>query len=178
LNPHRIAVEEIVQMKLSRNLRKRLKHVEFAANVLKLRGYEYKPHSGVVALVKVLCPELVVNRQTAYGFLGRFHEAHKFKYDFARVDLQNILFGERDVTDDFYRSAEWLCLREEAFRKYGRRCGCCGVVQKLHVDHVKPKSKYPELVLDIKNLQILCLRCNSCKGNWDETDYRVVGVGI
>ncbi|MFC6439812.1 HNH endonuclease [Bowmanella sp. JS7-9] len=30
----------------------------------------------------------------------------------------------------------------------------------LHVDHVKPRAKFPELALDINNLQILCETCN------------------
>ncbi len=42
----------------------------------------------------------------------------------------------------------------------------------LHVDHIKPRSKYPDLALDINNLQILCESCNLGKGAWDETDFR------
>jgi 5-methylcytosine-specific restriction endonuclease McrA len=41
----------------------------------------------------------------------------------------------------------------------------------LEVDHVKPRSKYPELALDLDNTQILCRACNSKKGT-AETDYR------
>jgi hypothetical protein len=37
----------------------------------------------------------------------------------------------------------------------------------LHVDHVKPRSKYPELALDLDNLQILCAACNTRKGDRD-----------
>ena len=42
----------------------------------------------------------------------------------------------------------------------------------LHVDHIKPRSKYPELELDITNLQILCEDDNLGKSNRYETDYR------
>jgi uncharacterized protein (TIGR02646 family) len=69
--------------------------------------------------------------------------------------------------DSFYRSDLWRNLRYDAFKKYGQRCHCCGVaghVKQLHVDHIKPKSKYPELALDIRNLQILCEDCNKGKG--------------
>lgn len=44
-----------------------------------------------------------------------------------------------------------------------------GVIQ---VDHIKPRSKYPELSLDIDNLQILCKACNKEKLNYHSTDYR------
>ena len=60
--------------------------------------------------------------------------------------------------------------------EYEARCQCCGNSPKtgavLNVDHIKPRKKYPELALDINNLQILCEECNHGKGNWDETDWR------
>ena len=43
---------------------------------------------------------------------------------------------------------------------------------ELHVDHIKPRSKHPELELDINNLQILCKDCNLGKSNTDSIDYR------
>jgi len=70
----------------------------------------------------------------------------------------------------------WRTLRYEALKKYGRKCACCGSMPPdvvLHVDHIKPKSKYPELEFDIENLQILCEACNLGKGNRDCNDYRV-----
>lgn len=67
----------------------------------------------------------------------------------------------------------WLKLRYECFKKYGRKCLVCGATnQQLHVDHIKPKSIYPELCWDINNLQVLCKDCNFGKGNTDETDWR------
>jgi len=42
----------------------------------------------------------------------------------------------------------------------------------LHVDHIKPRSKYPELSLTFSNLQILCEDCNFGKSNIDQTDWR------
>lgn len=79
-------------------------------------------------------------------------------------------------TDDFYNSKEWLEVR------YGVICsslGCCQACGarastniQLHVDHIKPRSKYPELQLIPGNLQILCQHCNFGKSNKDETDWR------
>lgn len=76
---------------------------------------------------------------------------------------------------DFYQSQAWRMLRFEAFIKYGRRCMCCGAKPPqviLHVDHVKPRSQYPELELDIRNVQILCEVCNIGKSNRHQTDFR------
>jgi 5-methylcytosine-specific restriction endonuclease McrA len=44
----------------------------------------------------------------------------------------------------------------------------------MHVDHILPRSKFPELELDIDNLQVLCEECNLAKSNIDTTDWRSV----
>jgi 5-methylcytosine-specific restriction endonuclease McrA len=70
----------------------------------------------------------------------------------------------------------WLKLRYHALMQYGNRCHCCGSTPRtgavLHVDHVKPRHKYPDLAMDINNLQILCAPCHRSKGANDETDWR------
>lgn len=53
----------------------------------------------------------------------------------------------------FYKTKQWRALRIRAFAKYGRKCLCCGKTTLLHVDHVKPRSKYPELTLDLKTFK-------------------------
>lgn len=75
----------------------------------------------------------------------------------------------------FYKSKEWLYVRYKALIRYKRKCMACGATYeqtRLHVDHIKPRSKYPELELKIDNLQILCEDCNYGKSNLDETDLR------
>jgi 5-methylcytosine-specific restriction endonuclease McrA len=65
-------------------------------------------------------------------------------------------------------------LRYQALKKAKGRCEACGATaqdQKLHVDHIKPVSKYPNLELDANNLQILCAKCNIGKHAWDETRW-------
>jgi hypothetical protein len=52
-------------------------------------------------------------------------------------------------------------------------CGVTAVSVQIHVDHIKPRSSYPELELDIKNLQVLCRDCNLGKSNTCETDLRI-----
>lgn len=72
----------------------------------------------------------------------------------------------------FFFTREWNELRYRALVRSGGRCECCGAGKTLHVDHIKPRSKYPELALELANLQVLCGNCNLGKGAWDETDWR------
>lgn len=75
--------------------------------------------------------------------------------------------------ESFYSNPEWLHLRYLAFRKYGKICAVCNSSSSvMHVDHIKPRSKFPELELELSNLQILCEACNLGKSNVDETDWR------
>ena len=73
-------------------------------------------------------------------------------------------------------STGWTSLRYKAFRKYGKKCSLCGRSSEdgliMHVDHIKPQSKYPELSRDINNLQILCSECNIAKSNKYEDNWR------
>lgn len=76
-------------------------------------------------------------------------------------------------SNEFYSTREWIELRYKTFVKYGKICQCCGAKDvTLHVDHIKPRSKYPELELSIDNLQVLCETCNVGKSNKDVTDWR------
>jgi len=43
---------------------------------------------------------------------------------------------------------------------------------RLNVDHIRPRRYYPELALELGNLQVLCAACNQGKGNKDATDWR------
>lgn len=76
----------------------------------------------------------------------------------------------------FLESYEWRKLRMKVLKLHGAACQCCGRSRRdgvvIHVDHIKPRRKYPELALVLDNLQVLCHECNHGKGNWDETDWR------
>lgn len=83
--------------------------------------------------------------------------------------------NSKKITNNFYSTDEWRELRIEAFNIHGYKCLKCGAHGEdveLHVDHIKPRSKYPELELDIDNMQILCKECNLKKSNYHSTDYR------
>jgi 5-methylcytosine-specific restriction endonuclease McrA len=77
---------------------------------------------------------------------------------------------------DFYNSPEWRSLRYRVLKKYGPICMLCGATRddgvRMHVDHIKPKSKFPGLALEFTNMQVLCEDCNLGKSNKDDTDWR------
>lgn len=66
----------------------------------------------------------------------------------------------------------WMALRAKVFKTYGKQCMKCGSTENIEVDHIKPRSKFPELRWDFDNLQVLCRRCNILKWNYHDTDYR------
>lgn len=80
------------------------------------------------------------------------------------------------TSTDFLYSFEWRKLRMMALKKHGAKCQCCGATPAtgavMNVDHIKPRKFFPELALDLDNLQVLCGECNHGKGNWDTTDWR------
>lgn len=77
---------------------------------------------------------------------------------------------------DFYASRPWRELRYKALRLNDGRCELCGRSKHdgvmLHVDHIKPRARFPHLELEPTNLQILCADCNIGKGAKDYTDWR------
>lgn len=63
----------------------------------------------------------------------------------------------------------------EVFKRAGRRCEACGILDKdkaLQVDHILPRSKGGQD--DISNLQALCYSCNAQKRDRDDTDFRAI----
>jgi 5-methylcytosine-specific restriction endonuclease McrA len=73
----------------------------------------------------------------------------------------------------FYKTKEWQEIRFKTLLRYGRKCMCCFATNiELHVDHIKPISKYPELVAELENMQVLCRDCNLGKLDKYEVDFR------
>lgn len=77
----------------------------------------------------------------------------------------------------FFSSATWQRLRFEVLAEADGCCTLCGRSYREHgvtleVDHIKPRSRFPNLALEKENLQVLCFDCNRGKGNRDTTDWR------
>lgn len=67
--------------------------------------------------------------------------------------------------DLFYSSKEWRQLRYMVLKHYGGACMLCGRTSRhhgvvIHVDHIKPRARCPDLSLRFDNLQVLCEDCN------------------
>lgn len=77
---------------------------------------------------------------------------------------------------EFYYTREWRLVRYQALELHGTSCLCCGASRQrgavIHVDHIKPRSLFPELELTLDNLQILCEDCNVGKSNTSIKDWR------
>jgi 5-methylcytosine-specific restriction endonuclease McrA len=76
---------------------------------------------------------------------------------------------------NFYSSWAWRKLRYQVIKHYGGVCMICGASGQgvvISVDHIKPRSLYPELELDFDNMQVACMPCNMGKSNIDFTDWR------
>ena len=73
----------------------------------------------------------------------------------------------------FYATREWRDMRSAIIRRDGRICQMChrsiALARNLTIDHVQPRSKYPERALDPSNLRVVCRRCNSAKGTTEIT---------
>ncbi len=81
---------------------------------------------------------------------------------------------ERIEYENFYRSPEWGVLRDAFLQAQKKVNGwyICGLCSKpifsetdLTIDHIKPRSKFPNLATEISNLRIACHPCNSSKGD-------------
>jgi len=135
-----------------------------------------------------------LKKQNSKDFLNEFirlknKDAESFKILYEKYTRdQMITTGTRyDLVDEhilticnlpankFYESKEWQSLRYKVLKNHGNRCFCCGRSPKdrvvIHVDHILPRSIYPEHALRYSNMQVLCKECNLAKSNTDETSW-------
>lgn len=70
---------------------------------------------------------------------------------------------------EFYSTREWRSLRYDVISANNGKCKLCGRSSQdgiiIHIDHIKPRSKFPALELVFANMQILCEDCNIGKSN-------------
>lgn len=82
----------------------------------------------------------------------------------------------------FRNSGEYKRWKKEIFKRDGRRCCWCGSSKEpLHVDHIQPFSKYPDLRISLENGRVLCWECHKktatygcCKKDFNEKNYQTV----
>ena len=77
-------------------------------------------------------------------------------------------------SDGFYKSKDWYRVRAIVLKRDHYRCVFCGRNVKgkglPRVDHKKKRVDYPELSLDLNNLQTLCTLCHEGVKARDEAD--------
>ena len=123
---------------------------------------EYAPYLVTLAVLGFIIAK-VCNRINSDEVAKRMPKVNARLEGLARERQRKI-----DEMNAFYTSSEWRLVREQVIQEQGRVCQECGSPIKddfdLTVDHIKPRSKFPELALDKSNLQVLCRKCNSAKG--------------
>lgn len=153
--------------------RKNKKKGEDAAYIYKYIRYHYGLHKYSIpaGIAYVINQELEDEMpQTKSGYKKYIvKQYHNIKDN--RIERKGIK-GDKD----FYNSQAWREIRYIALAQCGSTCQVCGARAsgsvQLHVDHIKPRSKYPKLSLDINNLQVLCKDCNLGKSNFDEINWK------
>ena len=83
---------------------------------------------------------------------------------------------------DFFDSQKWRRLRYQVLSESDGKCCLCGRSAREHgialeVDHIKPRSRFPNLAMVRTNLQALCFDCNRGKQNHDTRDWKVIEGG-
>lgn len=92
---------------------------------------------------------------------------------------------KKKIKDNFYSSKEWRELRFEVLDESDGLCSVCGKKKgdklesgekiKLSVDHILPRSEFPELKLYKPNLRVLCQECNVGKNNsYKDSDLNIL----
>ncbi len=87
-----------------------------------------------------------------------------------------VRLNSASVEQSFYETDAWRDLRYRALARSNGKCELCGSSKRdgviLHVDHIKPRSRFPRLALSLDNLQVLCADCNLGKSNRCTRDWR------
>ena len=80
-----------------------------------------------------------------------------------RIEMVERMEANRKASASKYNKKVPTSMRWEVWERDDFTCQHCGSRKKLSIDHIYPVSLGGETSLD--NLQTLCRRCNSIKGN-------------
>jgi hypothetical protein len=117
--------------------------------------------------MKVSRDEIEAKRTANGGFTAATLAAWGVPWPPPKGWMKFLITGTADPVD-FLETNEWKELRYSILQRDGFRCTVCGRDVgdgvKLQVDHLKPRSLYPELEKDPGNLATKCADCNHGKG--------------
>lgn len=168
---------------------KNINRLQYAVSNWFIQKYKLDAHlpMAIRKLTSLIEKELSAKKPDSFSYwkwIIQFYETsgHDFRYSRGRKPgsaVKKPAKAKKLATTHklgFYWSDAWRDLRYRVLVKFGRKCMACGMMgSPAHVDHIKPRSKYPELELTFDNLQVLCEACNMGKRAWDETDWRLKG---
>ena len=121
---------------------------------------DYATHAGIC---------LCIHKETGWDIPGKASAYRAYINKFSRSLNARVRQKRLPAAGDFYNSRQWKELRFMALNLCDGTCQLCGARAsdgvQIHVDHIKPRSKFPELALDLDNIQILCADCNIGKSN-------------
>lgn len=131
---------------------------------------------------KVYCKVKVAPREAEYA--ARKAEEDRIERERESIYAQYLsepsLLNDPNFASVFASRIQWWWIKSKVQgpgKFYGARCAHCHKWARrgdAHLDHIKPKSKYPELAYAITNLQYLCAKCNRVKHDYDGDDWRQV----
>ena len=82
--------------------------------------------------------------------------------------IEECKHNKTEVPDAFYSHYNQNDVKERLKEMYNSLCCYCegriGVVEFGHIDHRRPKKKFPKDTYNWKNLHLGCTRCNTMKG--------------
>lgn len=102
------------------------------------------------------------------------------KHIYHQYEANPYSLNDANFRAEFRQHWDWPTVRADvihSWRQGDKRCNGCGTQirgKSIHVDHIKPRSKYPHLRYLKSNLQVLCDRCNRYKHDYDGEDWREV----
>ena len=128
--------------------------------IIVFKDYQY---STIMVLTSTVIFFILIMRFQNYLDRPRDNKIQERVIQLAKYRQESI-----DEASRFYNSPEWSTLRNRVIREEGKQCNICyRIIKKpedLTVDHIKPRSVFPELALQRENLRVVCRSCNSRKG--------------
>jgi len=137
-----------------------------------MKGTNIKNRSTISKSIKELEGKSIikVNRSDHKISIYKINNTEKLP---SSLNVYPSLFEDKNLFfTNFYMTREWVLLRNYIRSIFKNKCMKCGHKKKLHVDHIKPKSKNPYLALSPANMQVLCADCNLEKSNIHSSDSR------
>lgn len=108
------------------------------------------------------------------SFYGRKHRPESMR----RMVANHPRLGKKGPESMAWKGGNWQWCVRQVKERDNNTCQDCGLDEKgiLVVDHIRPKSIFPELMLVLENLVLLCPNCHARKTLRDIAQYKITTV--